>query len=69
MKRLVMIFQTDQGKTMRLTLPYPKDGLTASDVSAAMNTIISSNVLIGTTGKPTSVLSAYIEETTRTELI
>ncbi len=68
MKRLVMIFQTDQGKTLRMTLPYPKDGLTAEAVSTAMNNIIASHVIKGSTGVPSAAVSAYIEDTTRTEL-
>jgi len=68
MKRLVMLFQTDQGKTLRLSVPYPKDGLTDVMVSSAMNAIVDSGVLLGSTGTPTTVLSAYIEETTRTDL-
>ena len=68
MKRLVMIFQTDQGKTLRMTLPYPKDGLTAETVSTAMNNIIASHVVQASTGVPDSAVSAYIEEVSRIEL-
>jgi len=69
MKRLVLMFQTDQGKVMRMTLPYPKDGLDAQTVSAAMNDIIASGVIRGTTGSPTAVVSAYVEDITRTDII
>ncbi len=69
MKRLILVFATDQGKTLRMTLPYPKDGLTGETVSAAMGDIISSGVLKGTTGVPTSIAAAYIQDTTRTDLI
>jgi len=43
-KTLQLIFVTTEGKQTSLTVDEPKDGLTAAEVEAAMQQIISSGV-------------------------
>lgn len=64
-RRLRMIFDTEDGKWM-LSLTDPKEGLTAAEVEAAMNTIISQNIF-GI--PPLSIVGAELVETGTTVLI
>ena len=64
-RKLRMIFDTDDGKWV-LSLTDPKEGLTASEVEAAMNTIISQNIF-GI--PPTAIVGAELVETGTTVLI
>lgn len=61
-KKLVMIFNTDEGRKFTLNLNDPKEGLTSAEVLAEAQNIINSNTLIPTQGKPVSVDSVKIVE-------
>jgi hypothetical protein len=69
MRRVILVFQTDQGKAFRLTIPYAKAGLTTDAVVSAMEQMIDSGVLKGSTGKPTAVMDAHLQEIQDTDLI
>lgn len=43
-KVLVMVFKTGAGKSFRITLDNPKEGITPEEVTAAMNLIISKDL-------------------------
>lgn len=64
-RRLRMVFETEDGP-WTLSLSDVKEGLTASEVEAAMNTIISQNVF-GI--PPLSIVGAELVETGTTVLL
>lgn len=49
-KTLVMTFLTQEGKTVSLSVKDPKDNLTKEQINAAMDTIITSNILFTDSG-------------------
>ncbi|HEX5565113.1 MAG TPA: DUF2922 domain-containing protein [Sporosarcina sp.] len=68
-KTLQLIFITTEGKQTSLTVDEPKDGLTPSEVEAAMQQIISSSVF-QVDGYPLETAKgARIVERTVTELV
>lgn len=68
-KRLELVFQTTGGGRLRISVPDPKDNLTAEEVQAAMNTIIAKNIFSSRTGDVDAILSARIVTSDTTELI
>ena len=64
-RRLRMIFDAEDGKWM-LSLSDPKPGITAQEVEAAMNTIITRSIF-GI--PPLSIVGAELVETGTTKLI
>ncbi|WP_432358956.1 DUF2922 domain-containing protein [Sporosarcina sp. UB5] len=68
-KTLQLSFTTAEGKQTSLTVDEPKDGLTPSEVEAAMQQIISSGVF-EVDGYPLEAIKgARIVERTVTELV
>lgn len=59
-KTLQMVFQTQGGGRLNLSLPDPKDNLTQEEVTAAMNTIIAKNIFTSSTGDATAILRAQV---------
>lgn len=57
---LELSFQNFAGKTVRFTLPEPKQDLTPENVQNAMNLIISKNIFSTTGGDLVKVLGARI---------
>lgn len=68
-KKLVMSFLTAQGATSSMTIDEPKEDLTALEVSAVMESIITQNVFNTSKGDLTEIKSAEIITTTEEILI
>ncbi len=66
MKSLRMVFGTVSGDDWSLTLRYPKEGITAAEVTTAMQSVIDSGVF---TSGLNSILSAEVIERTVSELV
>lgn len=61
-----MVFGTSDNDSMSVSLRYPKDGLTAAEVQAAMQSIIDNSIFVDDIN---SILAAEITDRTVTELI
>lgn len=59
-KTLQMVFGTAGGAKVTLTLDAPKDGLTAAEVQAAMQLVVTKNVFTSNSGDLTSAVEARI---------
>lgn len=70
-KRLVLSFQNAAGRRTSLSLPNPKEGLTAAEVQQVMNLIIAKNVFASSGGDLVAIAGARIiaQETTELEVI
>ena len=68
-KYIVMVFGTENGKTHRIELNNPKDGLTQTDVQNAMQTLISKNIITTKNGDLTSIVDGGVVDRTYTDLI
>ncbi|WP_110954076.1 DUF2922 domain-containing protein [Anaerosinus massiliensis] len=62
-KKLNMVFKTDLGKEVTLTLADPKDDLTKAQVSAVMEEIVSKAIFTSDKGKLESVAEIVIKST------
>lgn len=60
-RKLEMVFNTDQGKNVSITLADPKADLTRSAVEAAMAKIIEKSAFVSKNGKFTSVKEINIQ--------
>jgi hypothetical protein len=67
-KVLRMTFTNAQGGSVSLTLPDPKDGITAAEVEAAMDLVIAKNIFTGTGGAWISKRDIKIIDTTTDDL-
>lgn len=67
--KLVVRFDTEEGKRFTMTFNNPKQDLTNEIVQGELDKIIESGVLAPSQGKPVSVYSAEIVETNVTPLI
>jgi hypothetical protein len=67
-KSLVMTFLNQRGEKTNITVPYVKDNLIESDVTAAMDSIIAGNIFASTGGDLVAKHSAQITEKTVTAL-
>ncbi|AOY74690.1 DUF2922 domain-containing protein [Clostridium formicaceticum] len=67
-KYLRMVFKTDEDKLVSLRVSDPKEDLTDSEVKAAMETVIASGAIISSSGELVAIDSAYLVETSTTEL-
>ncbi|MFC7686922.1 DUF2922 domain-containing protein [Ureibacillus sp. GCM10028918] len=65
---LEMKFDTDNGKTMTLTVNDPKENLTPTEVENVMQTIISSNIFHNTGSSLIGINQAQIVERTVSEI-
>lgn len=68
-KKLVMSFLTAQGGTSSMTIDAPRDDLTAAEVSAVMESIITKNIFNTAKGDLAEIKSAEIITTTEEVLI
>ncbi|MDI3480939.1 MAG: hypothetical protein PWQ97_594 [Tepidanaerobacteraceae bacterium] len=68
-KSLEMVFQNAAGKNARISVADPKDGLTADEVQAAMDTILAKNIFNTTGGDIVKAVSASIVSREVTEII
>lgn len=59
-KTVRMTFTNQSGREVSLTIPNPKDTLVASDVTAAMDTIIAKNIFTSSGGDFVSKADAKI---------
>ncbi|SDH31352.1 DUF2922 domain-containing protein [Desulfosporosinus hippei] len=67
-KTLRLTFATTQGSTFTLTLPAPRTDLTAAEVEAAMELIISKNMFVTTGGELIGKKDIKITDSTTTDL-
>lgn len=67
-KSLVMTFLNQRGEKTNITVPYVKDNLIESDVTAAMDSIIAGNIFASTGGDLVAKHSAQVTEKTVTAL-
>lgn len=70
MKILKLVFNTADNKNFNIFVPNPKDNLTAAQVDAAMNMILSKDVFMSPTTAESLISKdkAEIVETTTTSL-
>ena len=66
-KVLELKFDTENGKTMTLTVNEPKESLTAAEVEAVMQTIIASNVFHNNGSSLVAINQARIVDRTVSE--
>ncbi len=62
-KRLEMVFKNQKDKTSRLSLDNPREDVTESDIRAAMENIVATNVFETADGDLVSVVLARIVST------
>ena len=67
-KILRMVFSTQSGSTFSVTLPQPREDLTAAEVETVMEQIISDNIFTTTGGDLTGKRDIKIVDTTTTDL-
>lgn len=67
-KKLEMVFTTDQGKTVSISLADPKDGLTKSAVDAVMSKIIEKSAIVNKSGKLAAIKEVNIQTSDKTAL-
>jgi hypothetical protein len=67
-KYLSMVFKTDQDKKVSLRVSVPRDDLDSIQVKAVMDLIIAKNIIHSTSGDLVSIDSAYLVETSTTDL-
>ncbi|MGQ9498147.1 MAG: DUF2922 domain-containing protein [Desulfotomaculales bacterium] len=68
-RRLEMRFLSAAGRTVTLSVPDPRENLTAAEVEMAMNTVISKNIFTSAGGDLTGIAGARIVERVTTDLI
>ena len=67
-KYLQMVFKTDQDKKVSLRVGVPRDDLDAMEVKTVMDLIIAKNIIHSNAGDLIAVDSAYLVETSTTDL-
>lgn len=65
---LRMVFSTQGGSTSSITLPQPREDLTAAEVEAVMEQIITKNIFTTTGGDLTGKRDIKVVDTTTTDL-
>ncbi|HHV34148.1 MAG TPA: DUF2922 domain-containing protein [Syntrophomonadaceae bacterium] len=55
-----MTFITELGGRLKVSLPDPRQDITAAEVEGAMNTIIEKNIFSSTTGDAAAIHSASV---------
>lgn len=59
-KTLEMVFRSEGGKTVTLSMAEPKDNLTAAEVNTVMQDVISKNIFSTKSGDLVQVVEARI---------
>lgn len=67
-KQLELIFKNQAGKEVTLIVLDPKEGLTAADVAAVANTIVTANIFNTTGGDLKEFVASQIRVLTVTKL-
>jgi len=67
-KYLSMVFKTDEDKKVSLRVSVPRDDLDSAEVKAVMDIIIAKNVIHSTSGDLIGIDSAFLVETSTTDL-
>lgn len=65
---LSMVFLNQPNKNVTLNLDNPRDNLTAAEVQAAMDSIITKNIFTSSGGDLVTKVSARVVDTTTNEL-
>ncbi|UWG98209.1 DUF2922 domain-containing protein [Dehalobacter sp. DCM] len=65
---LRLTFTTAGGKTLAVTVPNPKTGLLQAEVMAVMNTIITSDIFLTSSGALTGIRDIKVVDTTTDDL-
>lgn len=68
-KKLDMIFTTNLGKAVTITLADPKDDLTKAQVTTVMNQIIAKSIFLNKSGTLTSIKEMNIRTTDEVALV
>lgn len=61
-------FATEGGKTFTITIPNPREDLNQTDVLTVMNTIVSSNIFLTTSGALTGIRDVKVIGTVTDDL-
>lgn len=67
-KYLRMVFITEEDKKVSIRVTDPREDLQAQEVKEAMETVISKNAILTSSGDLVAIDSAVIVETTTTDL-
>ena len=68
MQVLELTFQSQAGKTVRITLDAPKTSLTSEEVKTTMEEMIAENVFVDSDGSPIAIIKgARVVERTVTD--
>ncbi|KLU66109.1 hypothetical protein DEAC_c21480 [Desulfosporosinus acididurans] len=67
-KVLRMTFNNAAGNAVTITMPQPKDSLTAADIEAVMDQIITKNIFLTSGGELISKRDVKIVDTTTNDL-
>ncbi|MCO5388352.1 DUF2922 domain-containing protein [Desulfosporosinus sp.] len=61
-------FATEGGKTFTITIPNPREDLNQAEVLTVMNTIVSSNIFLTTSGSLTGIRDVKVIGTVTADL-
>ncbi|WP_088228868.1 DUF2922 domain-containing protein [Desulfosporosinus sp. FKB] len=67
-KVLRLTFNNAAGNAVTITMPQPKEGLTAADIEAVMDQIIAKNIFLTSGGELISKRDVKIVDTTTNDL-
>lgn len=67
-KKLELLFTTDQGKTMGLSLADPKSDLTKAAAETVMTTLISKEAFVSNQGKIIAIKACTMQTTDKVTL-
>jgi len=67
-KIIRLSFATEGGKTFTITIPDPREDVNQADVLTVMNTIVSSNIFLTTSGALTGIRDVKIIGTVTDDL-
>lgn len=67
-KKLEMVFTTDQGKSVSISLADPKVDLTKSTVDAVMTKIIEKSAIVNKNGKLAAIKEVNLQTSDKTAL-
>ncbi len=68
-KVLQMIFENSLGKQTTISIPYPKDTITALELETLMNTMVTKNIISNDGAELSSIKDGGIVEKTFTDLV
>jgi hypothetical protein len=67
--RIVLSFLGDTGGVIRLNIPRARANITTTEATTAMNALIATNNIVGKAGIASSIKSAHLVNTTRTNVV